>query len=111
MITKETMASFDPEVRMTVGNIQVFPAPWPWFYVAFEDYEALREKNKKLVRALGSFLRNYKPCTHEETHRGGTIWTICDACGQKWADDEGGFQPYAEPQWISNARTLLTEAQ
>ena len=34
-------------------------------------------------------------CTHEETHRGGAIWTICDGCGRQWADDRGGFKPHA----------------
>lgn len=29
-------------------------------------------------------------CAHDETHRGGAIWEICDQCGAKWADDEGG---------------------
>lgn len=27
-------------------------------------------------------------CAHDETYRGGTIWTICRTCGAKWADDE-----------------------
>lgn len=46
-------------------------------------------------------------CLHEETHRGGTIWTICNMCGQKWADDEGGFKPYEEPAILTEARNLL----
>ena len=29
-------------------------------------------------------------CPHESTHRGGSIWEICDRCGVRWADDEGG---------------------
>jgi hypothetical protein len=29
-------------------------------------------------------------CPHEDTHRGGVLWEICDSCGKKWADDEGG---------------------
>ena len=33
-------------------------------------------------------------CQHEETYRGGFIWTICHDCGRKWADDKGGFVPY-----------------
>jgi hypothetical protein len=32
-------------------------------------------------------------CPHEERHRGGVIWEICDACGAQWADDRGGFKP------------------
>lgn len=35
-------------------------------------------------------------CRHEDTHRGGSIWTICDFCGMKWADDRGGFKPSAD---------------
>lgn len=47
-------------------------------------------------------------CQHEDTHRGGTIWTICDDCGRKWADDEGGFNPYETPAYILAARATLT---
>lgn len=32
-------------------------------------------------------------CTHEERHRAGAIWEVCDGCSAKWADDEGGFKP------------------
>lgn len=46
-------------------------------------------------------------CLHEGTHRGGAIWTICDDCGQKWADDEGGFKPYEPPAFIAEARAAL----
>jgi hypothetical protein len=46
-------------------------------------------------------------CTHEETHRGGAIWTICDHCDSKWADDEGGFVPYVEPPELIEARAAL----
>lgn len=45
-------------------------------------------------------------CTHEDTHRGGAIWTICDACGRKWADDEGGFVPYVDPPAVARARII-----
>jgi hypothetical protein len=65
-----------------------------------------------LREALGGLLgyveRN--ECTHEETHRGGAIWTICDGCGMKWADDEGGFVPYKEPEPITRARNALAAA-
>jgi hypothetical protein len=46
-------------------------------------------------------------CRHEETSRGGSIWTICDECGMKWADDRGGFVPYQEPIEITQARKAL----
>ena len=50
-------------------------------------------------------------CTHEETHRGGAIWTICDSCGKKWADDEGGFQPYQEPPALYAAYEALSHRE
>lgn len=61
---------------------------------------------------LAGVLREYdrNTCTHEETHRGGAIWTICDGCGMKWADDRGGFEPYQEPESIAAARALLAGA-
>lgn len=46
-------------------------------------------------------------CTHETTHRGGGIWTICDDCLQSWADDRGGFKPYVDPPELVRARDLL----
>jgi hypothetical protein len=56
-------------------------------------------------KALYDWDRN--TCTHEDTHRGGLIWTICDGCGRKWADDEGGFQPYSDPPGIAGLRAAL----
>ena len=46
-------------------------------------------------------------CEHEETHRGGAIWEICDMCGAKWADDEGGKPDFEWPAEIEAARGLL----
>ncbi len=46
-------------------------------------------------------------CHHEETRRVGFMWTQCTACCQQWADDRGGFQPYREPESITQARTIL----
>jgi hypothetical protein len=42
-------------------------------------------------------------CQHEETHRGGAIWEICDGCGKKWADDEGGKPPFQYPAEVAAA--------
>lgn len=49
-------------------------------------------------------------CLHEETYRGGAIWEICDHCGMKWADDEGGKPPDTHnlPKEIENAYQLLS---
>ncbi|WP_205954377.1 hypothetical protein [Pseudoxanthomonas winnipegensis] len=49
-------------------------------------------------------------CAHEETHRGGAIWTICDSCGQQWADDRGGFQPHQDSEAVKGARAWLDAA-
>jgi ribosomal protein L37AE/L43A len=67
----------------------------------------------RLIEGLEATLREYdrNTCTHEETHRGGAIWTICDWCGAKWADDRGGFEPYVEPAKITAARDALHEAK
>jgi hypothetical protein len=50
-------------------------------------------------------------CTHEETYRGGSIWTICRNCDMRWADDRGGFKPYSEPKELSAARSALKETE
>lgn len=70
---------------------------------------ALKEQVEKLATTLEQLLRRseIEKCQHEETHRGGAIWTICDRCGRKWADDEGGFQPYEEPVDFANARAAI----
>ena len=52
-------------------------------------------------------LHDESVCVHESCTRGGAIWTICDDCGQKWADDEGGFVPYSDPPDVDEARALL----
>ena len=49
-------------------------------------------------------------CTHEDRTRAGTNWTICTACGKKWADDEGGFQAHADAPEVGRARAELEMA-
>lgn len=46
-------------------------------------------------------------CAHENTHRGGAIWTICDSCRAKWADDQGGFKPNGEIPKLDAAFEVL----
>lgn len=60
----------------------------------------------KTLRDLISLAQRHV-CMHEETHRGGLIWEICDQCGAKWADDEGGKPKYKEPEEIVAAEALL----
>ncbi len=47
-------------------------------------------------------------CMHEDTHRGGTLWEICNQCGAKWADDEGGKPKFKWPKEIVTAREALS---
>lgn len=61
---------------------------------------------RKLITQL-LYIIDKNTCQHEETHRGGAIWTICDGCGMKWADDRGGFVPYIEPGVVTEARAAL----
>lgn len=46
-------------------------------------------------------------CPHEETRRGGAIWTICDGCGMKWSDDEGAPKPHQTPFEIVSAEKMI----
>lgn len=72
------------------------------------DPQAMSQtKVNELVSVPSSFLKAFKDlltyaerntCLHEETHRGGAIWEICDNCGMKWADDEGG-KPANAHEW------------
>lgn len=37
-------------------------------------------------------------CQHENTHRGGAIWEICDDCGAQWADDRNPKPKWKDPK-------------
>jgi hypothetical protein len=60
-----------------------------------------------LIRQLVGHIE-VQTCTHDETHRGGAIWEICDACGEKWADDEGGMPAFEWPAIVEKAREYLS---
>jgi hypothetical protein len=45
-----------------------------------------------LHRAIG--LAQKHVCLHEDTHRGGASWEICNDCGMKWHDSDGGREGY-----------------
>jgi len=72
---------------------------------ALEDQAATRKALSDLLQYV-----ERRECTHEETFRGGTIWTICSGCGAKLADDQGGFKLYVEPAEITAARKVLYAA-
>lgn len=69
--------------------------------------------NAQELKVFKSLLRfaEINTCTHEETHRGGTIWTICDRCGCKWADDEDDKSHLGYPEPIVSAQALLDTHQ
>ena len=73
----------------------------------------LQTENDQLRKALHNLVSyvELNECRHENTYRGGSIWTICSECGAKWADDEGGFRPYCEPDVVLAARTVLGEKE
>lgn len=80
-----------------------------------EAYEAqiakLQADGDKLASALRGVLARdqLNTCDHPETHRGGTLWEICDSCGRKWADDEGGKPKWSDPPEWDAAAQALTE--
>lgn len=63
---------------------------------------ALRDSLTKLVSYSSA-----QVCLHETTHRGGAIWEICEDCGAKWADDEGGMPEPSVPKQIVDAYAVL----
>jgi hypothetical protein len=77
---------------------------WAAWSARDAEVERLREALKKCVAKIDAEI-----CTHEETYRGGVIWTICRGCGMKWADDRGGFKPYRDPAWLEEIRSLLSK--
>ena len=61
-----------------------------------------------LREALEDCLTAIPFCEHEDTHRGGAIWTICDSCGYKWADDQPPLQrPVPMPKAMVKALAAL----
>lgn len=84
----------------------------PTVIATIDELLRLRGENARLKEALENLLRfaECQICYHESTHRGGSIWTICDDCGAKWADDEGGKPEFKEPNEIVNARKALAAA-
>lgn len=67
----------------------------------------------ELVEALRDLLARDQrnTCRHEETHRGGVLWTICDQCGLKWADDEGGMPDFVEPKEWTQADEIIAKSK
>jgi hypothetical protein len=60
-----------------------------------------------LAKALEGMLRFVDVCEHTNNHREGSIWTKCDDCGKRFADDEGGINPDQEPKELTAALAAL----
>jgi hypothetical protein len=69
------------------------------------------EETRELVDGLRKAITQaeIRICTHDETHRGGAIWEICDQCGAKWADDEGGKPEFKWPEAIVELNALIVK--
>lgn len=72
-----------------------------------QDQGEVQRLREVLTRLLSYAERQI--CTHEETHRGGAIWEICDICGDMWADDRGGKPEFKWPAEIEAARAILAD--
>lgn len=85
-----------------------------WAVVPVTEQDALRAENARLREALKGLL-DYSErytCQHEETHRVGFLWEICDVCGDKWADDMGGKTEWKDPpEWIAARAVLAGEVK
>jgi Lar family restriction alleviation protein len=103
--TSDDEKAFEAECASTGLHVADRPVAWH-FYIA--GRASTREVTEALRALIDHFDRD--TCAHENTHRGGTLWTICGDCGAKWADDEGGFTPYCDPPAVASARAALTAA-
>lgn len=79
---------------------------WSVYAKALHPLPPATAEDEAVLQALLDHV-DRETCVHENTHRGGGIWTICDDCGRKWADDRGGFKPYSDPPAVANARAHL----
>lgn len=77
------------------------------------ETDALGSRVKELEGALAKLLdwADGQLCAHDNTHRRGSIWTICNDCGRKWADDVKPFDPDEdfEPSAIKQAQAAIRE--
>lgn len=73
------------------------------------EIDRLKAENERMLEALKKLLdrdeRN--TCQHENTKRGGFIWTICEDCGAQWADDRGGKPQWKDPDEWAIARAAI----
>lgn len=125
-MSKPNLPPLPPEaesVYVSVDGLSTYREARDCYYTMDQMYAYAEEAVRQALAAqvpvvdersvLANLLAHFDriTCTHEETHRGGVIWTICDECGKKWADDEGGFVPHVDAPAVAAARAALTSDQ
>ena len=70
---------------------------------------AVPDAARSIIEALVDHVER-ETCMHENTHRGGAIWEICDDCGAQWADDRGGRPEFKWPPAVERANAYLAAA-
>lgn len=71
------------------------------------NFDTVREALHTLIKR-----DQINTCQHDNTHRGGSIWEICDDCGMEWADDRGGKPEWKDPpEWEAADKALTTLAE
>jgi hypothetical protein len=111
-VTREAFDAFfaykDADLNATAHTIKMIR--WEaWQAASADSADQIRKLREALEWCVNKI--DAEICTHEETYRGGSIWTICRNCDMKWADDRGGFKPYSEPKELSAARSALKETE
>ena len=76
---------------------------------AAAELRRLHAQRDALLEALKAMLHRDErnTCCHEETHRGGALWEICDSCGAMWARDGGGQPEWEDPKEWTQARAAI----
>ena len=79
--------------------------------LAADKWNAATAMMASAIALVGGLVTHieHETCTHEDTHRGGAIWEICNGCGAKWADDRGGKPKFKWPSIVLAARKFLKE--
>ena len=101
------------EARAQVESLQAASAEWSPAYTRGQARQSApvaavpaMVTDAALIRELVDHIER-NTCTHEGTHRGGAIWEVCDSCGARWADDEGGKPEFKWPAVVEKARAIL----
>jgi hypothetical protein len=107
-LTPPVSTQIDSGASLTADRDFTPPSPEkPVVQPTESDSTGLLEECRDTITALVSHIE-MQTCSHEDTHRGGSIWTICSACGMKWADDEGGMpDSFPSPTVVLKAESLL----